>query len=349
MTRSPSRKLAKHGPGIVLRGLGGLLLLAALVLVASTEHGVMLYRQALDRPGGEVLDLGSAAPAQPLRDGTLVRVSGLPVIAQPPLDVQFNLSADAPVLIRQVEMLQWREVRIGDQLHYEMDWVDRPLASENFSQPAGHRNPGAFPIQGQRFEAGAVRLGGFILAPALVQQLPGSVPVVPHMDALPANLAASFSLHGNYLVTSAQPATPRLGDLRISWRAVPRQVLTVLAAVTAGTLAPISSGEDAHRFDIQLGERPLIDVMPQLPPPPTGVAVRRELAIVLGLLGGALLLWRPGRSLMAQLRGAAAGVLPVAVIGAVIWLGSDRVAVLAWLTLALLALIVLLWRRRDPR
>jgi hypothetical protein len=253
------------------------------------------------------------------------------------------------VLIRQVEMLQWREVRLGGQLHYEMDWVDRPLASETFSQPVGHRNPGAFPIQGQRFEAGVVRLGGFTLVSTLARQLPGSVPVLPQMDVLPANLAASFSRDGNYLVTSAQPANPRLGDIRISWQAVPRQALTVLAEVSGGKLVPISSDETAQRFDIQLGEHSLVDLMPQLPAPPAAAMLRRELAIVLSLLGGVLLLWRPERSRMERLRGAAAGALSVAAVGAVIWLGNDGSAALAWMTLALLALIVLLWRRRSPR
>ena len=348
MTRRLLRGLAADHRCVVLRVLGGFLLLAALVLVASTERGAMLYGQAIARDGG-LLDLGGQAPAQPPPDGSMVRVAGLPVIVQPPSDAQFNQAADVPVLIRHVEMLQWREVRIGDQLHYEMDWADQPLASATFSQPAGHHNPGAFPVQSQRFEAGAVRLAGFTLAPALVRRLPGSMTVAPRMDALPANLAASFSLHGNYLMTSAQPASPRLGDLRISWEAVPRQALTVLARLTAGQLAPASSGDDAHGFDIQLGERALVDLMPQLPAPPTALMLRRELAIVLGLLGGMLLFWRPARALVDRLRGAAAGVLPVATVGAVSWLGNDWPAALAWLTLALLALIMLLWRRRLRR
>jgi hypothetical protein len=349
MKRRLPRVLATNYRYALLRILGGLLLLCALVLVASTERGTMLYGQAIGRDGGGVLDLGSQAAAQPPGEGSLVRVTGLPTIAQPPFDAQFNQTADAPVLIRHVEMLQWREVRVGDQLHYEMDWVDRPLASAQFGQPAGHRNPGAFPIQGQRFEAGAVALAGFTLAPALVRRLPGSVPVVPRVEALPANLAASFSLRGNYLVTSAQPASPRLGDLRISWEAVPRQALTVLARVADGQLVPATTDADAHGFDIQLGERALVDLMPQLPTPPAAVTLRRELAIVLGLLGGMLLLWRPARSLMDRLRGAAAGVLPVAAIGALIWLDNDWHAALAWLTLALLALIMLLWRQRYRR
>jgi hypothetical protein len=343
------RALATDYQHALRRGLGGLLLVVALVLVASTEHGLVLYRQALARQGGEVLDLGTQAPAQPPPDGALVRVAGLPVIVEPPFDAQFNQRVDAPVLIRHVEMFQWREVRIGDQLHYEMDWADRPLASATFSQPAGHRNPGAFPLQGQRFEAGAVRLAGFTLAPALVQRLPGSVPVAPQIDALPANLAASFSLYQNYLVTSTQPASPRLGDLRISWEAVPQQALTVLAQVVGGKLVPATADEDAHRFDIQLGDRDLADLMPQLPAPPAAVNLQRVLAIVFGLLGGALLLWRPDRRLIDRLPGATVGVLPVAAVGAVIWLGNDWSAALAWLTLALLALIVLLWRRRSTR
>ncbi|WP_266160366.1 TMEM43 family protein [Dyella silvatica] len=273
-----------------LQAAAAVLLLAGMALIGITEKSLAEYRAAAARHGGQVIDLGSSEhPDAGQSAGEMVRVVGPINVVEPPYDEQFNQRFDAPVLIRHVEMFQWREVHIGEQLHYEMDWVDRPVDASRFAQPSGHDNPGGFPIEGKQFDARQVRVNQLILSPPLLHALPGSERVAPDMKQLPSNLAASFSLYQNYLMTSATPANPRLGDLRVSWEIAPKQTVTVFARLDGERLAPASDAADGKGYDIQSGDRALTDIFPDLPLPPGGVWMRRVLALLLIVAG--VLLW----------------------------------------------------------
>lgn len=219
---------------------------------------------------------GVLAPRQAMAgDGGTLRVTGTPQVVEPAHDPQFNVSADTTRLVRQVEMFQWREVGAGAGRHYAMDWVDHPVDATRFAQPQGHANPGAFPFDGKQFFAPAVRLGDYTLDAAIVRGLPGAGSII-HADLshLPANLAATFQVVDGTLVTSAQPDAPRLGDLRVRWKAVPLQPVTVVARADGDTLvATTAAGAEPERA------------------PPSGSAWMWRLLALLAvvLLGGALL------------------------------------------------------------
>jgi Transmembrane protein 43 len=330
----------------IMRALAALLLLAGIGLAAMTEKSLATHRAASERHGGQILDLGSDERVQPGQYGHMVRVSGEPQVIESPYDPDFNQHAKTPVLVRRVEMFQWREVRIGDEVHYEVDWVDRPLDSSRFAQPRGHENPGAFPIEGKQFDAGLVRMNGLALAPALLHALPGDEPVVPDTTNLPSNMAATFTLHDNHLVTSARPDNPRLGDIRVSWEAIPLQTVTVFARVSGDRLVPAADAGDGKGFDVQIGDRRLDDVLPDVPPPPSLLWVRRVVSVLLGALGAFLLLHGARRE---PLLAFGVGVAVVAAVAGICWIGDDAMLAAAWLLAALAGLGVTAWRLRVTR
>jgi Protein of unknown function (DUF1625). len=281
----------------------------------------------------------------------MARVVGTPTVVEAPTDPEFNLRADTPTLRRHVEMFQWREVRIGSNVHYEQDWVDHPLDASRFEQPAGHANPGNFPLDGKQFDAGLVQMGGFKLSPVLQRALPGSQPVAPDMKALPANLAASFSLVGDALVTSAQPGNPRLGDLRVSWTEVPLQELTIVARIDGDRLEPAIGAGDGKGYDVEVGDMSLLDIFPDLPLPPDFVLGRQLIAVLLAALGAFLLLWarQPGGRAN-PLLALALGLLAVAAIASVLNLGHDNAAMGVWLALTAVSVGAAVWLvRQSPR
>lgn len=328
------------------RALGALLLLGSVGLVAMTEQGLLDHRHASQRHGGQILDLGAGGPPQAGQHGYMVRVAGPVRVVEAPYDPEFGQRAQAPVLIRHVEMFQWREVRVGDDVHYELDWVDRPVDSRRFERTIGHANPESFPIQGKQFDAGQVRVGAYSLSPALLHALPGSNPVAPDMKSLPPNLAASFSLYNGYLTTSAKPEQPRLGDLRVSWEAVPAQEITVFAQLDGDQLVPAVHATDGKGFDVQVGDRDLVDVVPDVPESPSFVWLRRILALVLGMFGALLLLPERPRTYHDLLLAAGAGALLVGAVASVLWLGTDMAVGGAWFGVALLGLGLAVWRIR---
>jgi len=337
----PSRFVASSSA--LLKVLGAVLLLGALGLLASTENALLAYRQAEQRHGGEVIDMAHQNGPRPGLYGYMVRVAGTVDVVAPPRDKDFNQSTATPVLVRHVEMLQWREVVVGGEAHYELDWVDRPVDSSRFTQPAGHANPRRFPIVGRQFDAGEVNIGGFKLSPVLLHALPGSVRMQPDPKALPPNLAASFSLFDGYLTTSEHPEAPRLGDLRVSWSMVPLQTVTVVARIKGDTLVPADDAPDGKGYEVQVGDRSLVDIFPDLPVPPDGAMFRRVVAGLLASLGVLLLLWERRQHPSDLLLPVGLGALVLGAVGGVMWLGgSSRVSV-HWFEIALFGLLLSVW------
>ncbi|HEY9133134.1 MAG TPA: TMEM43 family protein, partial [Dyella sp.] len=278
--------------------------------------------------------------------GHMVRAVGQPEVIEAPYDPDFNQHAKTPVLVRHVEMFQWREVRLGEQVHYEVDWVDRPVDSSRFAQPGGHENPGTFPIEGKQFDAGLVRLNGLALAPALLHALPGSETVAPETSNMPANMAATFTLYDGYLVTSAKPGHPRLGDIRVSWEAVPLQTLTVFARVDGDRLVPAADVSDGKGFEVQVGDRRLDDVLPDVPSEPALLWARRVIAVLLGALGVFLLLQGRSRDVLLA---AGIGVLAIGAVAGACWIGGDGMHAVSWLLVAAIGAGVAAWRVRVLR
>ena len=274
-----------------LRVAALLLLVAALALLAATERGVRAHVAALDRHGGAVRDLGAAAEPSSRLYGYMVRVTGTPQVVELPLDADFGVQADTPVLIRHVAMFQWHELNVGYPL-YEQDWLNHAVDSATFSDPRGHANPGPLPIPPRRFVALRVRLDGFLLDTAIVDAIPGSVPLTPDFGRLPPNLAATFHVVGDALVSSADPRAPRLGDLRIRWREVPLQPLSVFARAEGDRLVPAQSATAGSGFVVQLGDRSLADLLPDVPDAPAWPWAQRLLALLL-TVAVALLLTGP--------------------------------------------------------
>ena len=331
---------------MILHAAGVLLMVAGIGLAAMTDYGLINYRLIANRHGGETTDLGSNANVQAGPHGHMARIVGTISVPTPVVDPEFNLHVETPVLIRHVEMFEWREIRVGGDTNYDLDWVDHPLNARTFERPAGHANPPGFPLDKKQFDADIVRIDGFRLSPELVKGLPGSSVVPPDMKALPANLSASFGLYKNYLTTSAQPANPKLGDVRVSWEQIPLRKMTVFARVNGDRLIPASDASDGKGFDIEVGEVPMLDMLPDLPSPPEFVLFRRITAVVLAALGAMILLIvrRRRRDPLVAL---GLGAMAVGVISAVLWLGHDTWTMAAWMLFAVLGMALAVSRIRG--
>lgn len=329
--------------------LGGVVLLVAgVVLLATTERAMVGYRAALHQHGGAVVDLGHAQDARSGLDGRMVRIVGTPRVVELAYDADFNQQVATPVLTRHVAMFQWRELRLGNRASYELDWADTPQDSSRFQQPAGHHNPGAFPIAHARFFAGKVMLGPYVLDAGLVNALPGSAPVPVDARRLPENLAATFVAHAGALVTSSHPGAPGLGDLRVSWTAVPAQEVSVLGRVEGDRLVAVPNAANGPGYEVNVGDSTLLAMRPDLAAAPSSPWLRRVLALLLAVAGVAMIGWRDGVRPDGRLA-AGGGLLAGGAVGAWPWLGASLGAALAWLALAVVgaALLGWWWRARG--
>lgn len=333
---------------LALNIAGAVLMLAGVGLVATTARGLIGYREAASRHGGEVIELGANAQPQAGQHGYMARLVGVPSVVEAPRDPDFNQQVSTPVLLRRVQMFQWREVRIGASVHYEQDWVGHAVDSSRFEDPRGHANPGKLPIHSQRFVAGLVQIGGFKLAPQLLRALPGSQLAPPDMASLPVNLAASFSLSGDYLVSSANIDDPRLGDLRVSWEEVPLQQVTIVGQLDGDRLVAAPQATDGKGYSVQVGDVSLLDIFPDLPLPPQWVTGSRILSVLLAALGALALLFAKRRRLEPVLA-IGLGALLVGTVASVLWLGNDTSTLGGWLAVTVLGLLLAGWGLRRAR
>lgn len=328
----------------IILEVGVVLMLIGLAVLGVNEQSAAAWQRGMARHGGSIAALGPDATPDASQHGQRVLVTGEPQVVERPRDQDFHVSADTSLLVRKVAMFQWHEVRVGNHVSYQQDWIDHPVDSSRFQQPAGHANTQTFPFSGKRFHAPVVHLNGHVLAPELVQALPGGVkPLQPDFSHLPANLQASFRVQDGMLTTSV--GRPRLGDLRVQWLVHPLQTITVIARADGNRLVPAEGA--GKGFEIQLGERSLTDIFPDLPLPPGGVWAWRVLALVLTCLGAWLVLrrWLAARTAVPVALGG--GIAALGVLAGIMWVAtSAMVAVIAWVVAILAAAGgVFSWRR----
>ncbi|MEO6687783.1 MAG: TMEM43 family protein, partial [Dokdonella sp.] len=146
-------------------------------------------------------------------------VSGSLKVARPLRDPQLGISTEAVVLLRTVEMLQWRECGPSDGCEYVLQWSQQPVDARAFKK--GHENPLKLPFSSERFVADDIRLGAFKIDAALVTSVSEPTVFPVHVAQLPSNLAATFRDHDGVLYAGTDPAHGAVGDLRVSYRVIP--------------------------------------------------------------------------------------------------------------------------------
>lgn len=326
------RELSSGHIKLACLAIGGILLLASLLWLFSVESAAAARVAAVDAIGGPILDLEQVrSESREHSEGALVRASGVPVVIEPAQDRQFGIAANALVLERHVEMLQWRELDALGVPTYVREWVDHPVDSGNFAKPQRHQNPGAFPFVAKRFRSPRVELGGVPLVYTIVDAVPGSQQLATDVSALPANLAASFRLHDGALYTSRNPEAPGLGDIRVSWTVVWPRLLTVIGRMDEGAIAA-SPKLPVPGYLVLIDNMGIDGALPGLPNMPPSPWLQRILALLLGLAGALLGLYGLRGRLELPLA-AGVAVVVAALVGVSAWL-----VVRPWMTLALVAI-----------
>ena len=163
----------------------------------------------------------------PANEGKLVKLSGNLSVKTPPTDTQLGITADAIMLLRFAEMLQWREQCTGTNCTYQQVWSPQLIASGRFRAQEGHKNPERLPFTTARYSANDLRLGAFrIDAATLGNQRLGSalqsrpVPYPVSGAKLPSNLAITFR-DVNGALYAGDPEHRAVGDVRVSYRIIP--------------------------------------------------------------------------------------------------------------------------------
>ncbi len=149
--------------------------------------------------------------------GRLVGITGPLAVSEPAGDPDFGVRGDYLLLERKVEMYAWNEKsEDNDRYSYSTEWTTSPDDSSSFHQ-AGHTNP-PMPYQGRSFYADRGLVGPYTFDPIRAH-------LTAHEDISPGSdlrLPRGAHLSGNYIYIGAgSPTQPQVGDVRISYSAVP--------------------------------------------------------------------------------------------------------------------------------
>lgn len=247
--------------------IGGVLVLLSVGGLALNEgRAVKTYRALKEGVG-----LVKSVPVTPssANEGALVHVSGDVKAVGEPKDELFGISAPALRIERTVEMYQWVEAKsvetdkkVGGAEEtkttytYETGWEKTINDSASFQQQAGHVNPAA-PVEPAMFSAPSGTLGEFLLTQDQLGKFGSSEPL-PVAVAKQAVAQATFPgkkvsiLDG--VINVGDPASPKVGDVRISFTQSLPGIYSVVAKQVGRGLVDYEAKNGRNLFLVQGGQ-----------------------------------------------------------------------------------------------
>ena len=206
-------------------------------------------------------------------EGSLVHLIGQADTNDTLRDREFSVAVNALHLERVVEMYQWEESESSETrkkvgggtttvttYSYDKVWSDELIDSSRFKKAATHQNPSSMRYRSKSFSADKVTLGEFELSTALTSQIDSYAPLALYEeDHIPRNAKGSAFVHDGSVYFGHNPATPRIGDMRVSFIVVEPAEVSVVAkqsgdrlvpykAKTGGTIALLRHG--AHTAEV---------------------------------------------------------------------------------------------------
>jgi len=232
---------------------GGLLFLLSFPLLWWNEGRAVQTYLSLQEGRGAVVSV-KPDPPDPANDQRLVHLSGLATTTETLRDPVLAVSAQAIRLNRKAETFQWVEDKKSEKrkkvggseetvttYSYEKKWSEDRVDSGSFKEPSGHENPSALRIESASWQASDVRLGAFQLSDELASRISRSesVPVTQEaIDALPDELRGEARLHDSSLYLGADPGSPSVGDVRVTFSKVPPADVSIVAQQSGQRLGP---------------------------------------------------------------------------------------------------------------
>lgn len=230
--------------------VGILLVAVAFPLLFWNEGRSVKRYKTLKEGGGSVVSVGSER-VDPANEGRLVHVTGRADTQATLTDAAFGVSSPAIKFRRSVEMYQWDEhaqsktkEKLGGGTEtvttytYSKTWSGRPIRSDGFKHPEGHQNPGTFPYESEVQTADHVTLGAFTLSPALVGKIGNFEALSVSAESAQPELPAKAKPYGGGFYLGADPASPQLGDVRVTFQVVRPGDVSVIAKQAGQTFAP---------------------------------------------------------------------------------------------------------------
>ncbi len=246
--------------------IGLVLIVASIVGTFWNEGRAIATARALAEGAGAIISV-DAAKVDPANDGKLVHLSAAASATAPLIDPQFQVKASGLKLLRKVEMYQWRQDEHSETHNklgggqetvttysYSREWKSRLNDSGLFRHPEGHANP-PMAFERREFVAADAKLGAFALGPDLIAKLGDGAQfdVDPSVLAGQAAQSPPERVVNGAIYVGADPAGPRVGDLRVSYFLDPNGAVSAIARQTGDGLGPYQTKAGGTLYIIDPG------------------------------------------------------------------------------------------------
>ena len=231
--------------------IGLILFVVSFPLLFWNEGRAVKRYKTLKEGGGAVVSV-AADRVEGANSGKLIHVTGKAETAATLSDSIFGVSANAIKLKRVVMMYQWEETqnketrkKLGGGTEtvttysYTKTWADSPISWASFGQPEGHENPGTMPYEPTTLVADTVTLGAFTLSPSLVGKISNFEALAVGGDTgLPQVIEESAMFHDGGFYIGANPASPAIGDVQVTFRVAKPTEVSVIASQVGESFEP---------------------------------------------------------------------------------------------------------------
>lgn len=208
---------------------GGLVLLGSVVLLWTNEGRVNLADVTVKSQPVNADVVNEA------NEGEFVSVTGVLDTAVPTTDDLYLRHAEFVQVNRWVEMYAWVEDEESDDggttYNYDLEWTNDPRSAEEFYYPDGHENP-PLPVYDETFTAVSATLGAFQIDTQQME-LPRPQPLALNFQNV---LEGPYQIGERYLFEGkGSLQNPQLGDVRVSFTAVPAGITATAFGVQTGS------------------------------------------------------------------------------------------------------------------
>jgi len=232
--------------------VGIVLFFGAFPVIFLNEGNAVKVADSLDEGAGVVVSVKSLRPDSS-NNGKLIHLTGEVKTSETLSDADFGVNETAIKLIRKVEMYQWTEkkeskteTKLGGKeettttYDYVKKWSEGVVDSSGFKRQGGHENPSGTDYTKQEFVISKATLGEFDLTPDLIGKISGSESLP--LEKIPYEIRTKYgsrvTIQNGSLYIGKNPASPEVGDQRISFEVVRPGTVSIIAKQDGKTLRP---------------------------------------------------------------------------------------------------------------
>lgn len=322
---------------------GLILLVVSFPFLFWNEGRAVKRYKTLKEGSGSVISVASDSVI-PGNEGKLIHVSGLLKTDDILTDEIFGVSENAVKLERSVEMYQWMEESRSETkkklgggtvttttYDYKRGWSSSLNDSSSFKKPAGHENPGSFKYEEWRVTASNVTLGAFTMSSGLLGRINNYVPYpVNDTGNLSYELRRTAAVSNGSIYIGGTPGSPKVGDMRISFRIIKPGVVSVIARQMGQSFSPYQTRAGGS-IELLAYEQRSADMMFE-----TAQSQNTMTTWILRLLG--FLIMMIGISMILKPLSVIGDVVPF--IGTIVGVGTGIISFLVALVLSLITIAI---------